>query len=233
MRLYFVHGWAFGPDCFDALAPLLADWPQARADLGFFGAGHIPEFEPGDVLVGHSAGFGWGMSRRADWAGAVAINGFARFVCDESGRGCVRAAELRALRKVLARDPQKCLDEFRARHGGGPCPAPDADALAAGLEFLEHWDIRHYERSEPIHDSARRRVDGFAPLAMTAGIVSPSAPTLVLAAQDDPLVPLDAARELAHSGGEFFCASGGHGLPWTAPAVCADKIRDFLRRHGW
>jgi pimeloyl-ACP methyl ester carboxylesterase len=59
-------------------------------------------------------------------------------------------------------------------------------------------------------------------------------PALVLAAEDDPLVPLDAARELAQSGGELFVsATGGHGLPWTAPAFCAEKLRDFFRRHGW
>jgi pimeloyl-[acyl-carrier protein] methyl ester esterase len=217
MRLYFVHGWAFGPECFDALAPLLADWPQVRADLGYFGAAKNPDFAAGDVLVGHSLGFGWGLSQRRDWAGAVAINAFSRFMRDADGRGCVRPAELRALQKALARDPWGCATEFRARHGGGPCPAPDAAALAAGLEFLADWDMRHCERSE----------------AMTAESLAPPCPTLVLASEDDPLVPLDAGKNLAQSGDTFVCATGGHGLPWTAPETCAETIRDFLRRHGW
>jgi len=203
VRLYFVHGWAFGPDCFDALAQLLADWPQVRADLGYFGPAQIPAFAPGDVLVGHSAGFGWGISQRRDWAGVIAINAFSRFVQDEDGRGCVRSAELRALRRALARDPKGCVDDFRAQHGGAPCVAPNAEALANGLDVLKTLDVH------PIQPSR-----------------------LVLASEDDPLVPLDAGRELAQSGGDFFCAAGGHGLPWTAPAFCAEKIRDFLRRHG-
>ncbi|MBB4198183.1 pimeloyl-[acyl-carrier protein] methyl ester esterase [Rhodoblastus sphagnicola] len=205
MRLYFVHGWAFGPDCFDALAPLLGDWPQARADLGYFGPARIPDFMAGDVLVGHSAGFGGGLSRRRDWAGVVAINAFSRFVLDEEGRGCVRPAELRALRRALARDPAGCVAAFRARHDGGACGAPNVAALAEGLDFLETVDVCP--------------ADG---------------PALVLAAEDDPLVPLDASRNLAQSGGELWLsATGGHGLPWTAPAFCAETIKDFLRRHGW
>jgi pimeloyl-[acyl-carrier protein] methyl ester esterase len=240
MRLYFVHGWAFAPDCFDALAPRLADWPQVRADLGYFGATKIPEFAPGDVLVGHSAGFSWGLSQRQDWAGVVAINAFSRFVRDEDGRGCVRAAELRALRRALARDPAASVAEFRTRHGGGACAAPNGEALAAGLEFLENWDARtpsrHCEEPQATKQStvrASRNVDCFAPLAMTAERSSARLPRLVLASEDDPLVPLDAGRELAQSGDEFFRESGGHGLPWTAPDFCAQKIGDFLRRHGW
>ncbi|MCW2283130.1 pimeloyl-[acyl-carrier protein] methyl ester esterase [Rhodoblastus acidophilus] len=251
MRLYFVHGWAFAPECFDALAPKLADWPQVRADLGFFGPKHIPDFAPGDVLVGHSMGLGWGFSQRADWAGVVAINAFSRFVKDEHGRGCVRASELRALRKNLARDPKACVDAFRAQHGGGTCSTPNPESLAEGLAFLETCDAhipRHCEEPTATKQStlrASRSVDCFAEpvigpaegrtrwLAMTAADSAARPPTLVLAAEDDPLVPLDAARELAQSGGELFVsATGGHGLPWTAPAFCAEKLRDFLSRHG-
>ena len=212
MRLYFVHGWAFGPECFDALAALLPDWPQVRADLGFFGPARTPAFLPGDVLVGHSAGFGWGLSRRADWAGVVAINAFARFVHGGDGRGCVRPAELRALQKAFARDPAGCVAAFRARHGGGGGGAPpNVEALAAGLEFLARWDIF-------------RSVESAGPFA----------PTLVLVSEDDDLVPLDASKNLAQSGGELaLSATGGHGLPWTAPEFCAATIGNFLRRHGW
>jgi pimeloyl-[acyl-carrier protein] methyl ester esterase len=237
MRLVFVPGWAFGPESFDALAPLLTDYPQTRVDLGFFGAARIPAFAPGDVLIGHSMGFSWGLSQNPAWAGAVAINGFSRFTL-ENGRGCVRPAELRALRKALARDPRSCVNDFRARHGAGPAPgAIQVEALAAGLEFLETYDAspqsRHCERSEAIHPAKRRIVDGFAPLAMTASEEQPTIPILVLAAQDDPLVPLDASQELAQTGGEWAASPrGGHGLPWTAPEFCAKKIRDFLRRHG-
>ncbi len=207
MRLYLVHGWGFGPDCFDALAARLEKFSIARADLGFFGEAKIPQFAPGDVLIGHSLGFLWGLSQNRAWAGAVAINGFARFTLDDQGRGCVRASELRALRKFLARDAQACVADFRARHGGGPARGvARAEALATGLDLLETGDA----------------APGLTGL-----------PILSLAAQDDPLVPLDAARELAQTGDELaVSATGGHGLPWTAPDFCAENIMDFLSRNA-
>jgi pimeloyl-[acyl-carrier protein] methyl ester esterase len=207
VRLVFVHGWALGPEMWDVLAPRLSGWEQLRVDLGFFGAPALPELREGDILIGHSAGLFWGLRQFSGWGGVVAINSFARFTLDESGRGCVRLAALRAMQKSLARDAMACVAAFRASIGAPPCDRPaQAGALAEGLALLENFD---------------------------AGPVLAANRALVLGAEDDALAPVSAARDLAAQGAALVLRpEGGHGLPWTAPEFCAEQIADFLNeRH--
>jgi len=206
VRLVFVHGWALGPEIWDLVAPKLP-FPQTRVNLGFFGPPASPAFFPGDILVGHSAGLLWGLGQSRDWAGVVALNSFGRFTLDDSGRGCVKPAALRAMQKNLARDAQICVNSFRASIGAGPATDPAQLApLAKGLELLRDFDV-----------------------ASSIG----GRPWLVVGAADDPLVPPAETKNLAEaSGGKLALrASGGHGLPWTAPDYCADRILEFLRAH--
>ncbi len=98
------------------------------------------------------------------------------------------------------------LDAFRATCAAPPSAAPRHDAaLAAGLDALATWDARETLR--------RLRI-----------------PTLVLAAPDDPVVPLP----LAHATAALAVAAcrvvpfGGHLLPITQPAWCAAEIAAFL-----
>ena len=207
MRLVFVHGWALGPEMWDWLGPLLGDHAQIRVDLGYFGALRQPDFLPGDILVGHSAGLLWGLKTRADWAGAVAINGFSRFAQDARGRGCVKPAALRAMQKSLTLDADACVTRFRASIDAPPAQAPaQAAPLAEGLALLRDFDA-----------------------APALG----NSPCLVVAARDDALVPPGEAENLAQaaSGRLALSGSGGHGLPWTAAEFCAGRIEDFLRAH--
>ncbi len=206
MRLVFVHGWALGPEIWDLLASKLP-FPQARVNLGFFGPPALPAFFPGDILVGHSAGLLWGLRQSRDWAGVVALNSFSRFTLDNSGRGCVKPAALRAMQKNLARDAQICVNGFRASIGVVPATGMAQRApLAEGLELLRDFDVASHLGAKP---------------------------WLVVGAADDPLVPLAETKNLAAaSGGKLaLCASGGHGLPWTAPDTCAERILEFLRAH--
>ena len=208
MRLVFVHGWALGPDIWDLLAPRLGAFKQTRANLGYFGAPDLPQGRSDDVLVGHSAGLAWGLSSRKDWAAVVAINAFSRFTLDGAGRGCVQPAALRAMRKSLVRDPQACVAAFRASIGAPPASGPaQGAALADGLDLLRDFDA--------------------APQTATI-------PWLVLGADNDALAPASESRALATpmQGKLALNASGGHGLPWTAPEFCAARIGDFLREHG-
>jgi pimeloyl-[acyl-carrier protein] methyl ester esterase len=207
VRLVFVHGWALGPEMWDLLGPLLGDHAQFRVDLGFFGASRLPDFRPGDVLVGHSTGLLWGLKARADWAGAIAINGFSRFALDAAGRGCVKPAALRAMQKSLTLDADACVARFRASIDAPPAlAAAQAGPLTEGLALLRDFDA-----------------------APALG----NSPCLVVAARDDALVPPDEAENLAQasSGRLVLSASGGHGLPWTAAEFCAGLIEDFLRAH--
>lgn len=207
MRLVFVHGWALGPEMWDALAPRLAAIPQIRVDLGYFSPADIHEGRRGDILVGHSAGLLWGLSREAEWAGVIAINSFVRFCLDGQGRGCVRPAALRAMRQALERDAQTCADDFR--HSLGIAPARGAaqkERLTEGLDVLRDVDATPYASGRP---------------------------WLVLGAEDDVLAPAAATRDLAQiTGGALALReSGGHGLPWTAPGFCTDRIVEFVRAH--
>jgi pimeloyl-[acyl-carrier protein] methyl ester esterase len=208
MRLVFIHGWALRPDIWDALAPLLPG-PQIRVDLGYFAAPDIPALQSGDVLVGHSAGLLWGLRQRGDWAGVVAVNAFARFCFDSSGEGCVEPAALRAMRQALERDAQSCADSFRATIGLPPAQAEaQKERLMDGLDLLRDFDA--------------------TPLAG-------GRPTLALGAENDALAPPAASRRLADvSGGTLALHdAGGHGLPWTAPAFCAERIAAFLHAHDF
>jgi pimeloyl-[acyl-carrier protein] methyl ester esterase len=208
VRLIFVHGWALGPESWDLLAPLLEDYAQVRIDLGFFGAPRPPDHAPGDILVGHSAGLLWGLEQRRDWAGVVAINSFSRFGLDAQGRGCVKPSALRAMQKSLLRDANACVKTFRASIGAPAAEVPArTEALAVGLESLRVFDAAGYF----------------------------CAKTLVLAAADDHLAPCGETETLARiSGGQLALkASGGHGLPWTAPDFCAEQIKDFCRSHAF
>ncbi|WP_296713451.1 alpha/beta hydrolase [Rhodoblastus sp.] len=207
MRLVFVHGWALGPEIWDALASRLSEYAQARVNLGYFGAADIPTLQESDILVGHSAGLLWGLREKRDWAGVVSINSFARFCLDAQGRGCVRPAALRAMRLSLERDPQDCADAFRRSLGIAPASgSAQKEHLMEGLDLLGGFDAT---------SSLDRR------------------PCLVLGAEDDFLAPPAAARDLAaQSGGALaLSATGGHGLPWTAPDFCAARIGEFLRAH--
>ena len=206
MRLVFVHGWALGPEIWDSLAPLLDDFAQARGDLGYFGAPDRPALRTGDILVGHSAGLLWGLRKKRDWAGVVAVNSFARFCLDPQGRGCVKPAALRAMRQSLERDPQGCADTFRRSLGIAPASGEaQKERLMGGLDLLRDFDA-----------------------TPCAG----APPWLVLGAEDDFLAPAAAARDLARISGAALVlhAHGGHGLPWTAPSFCASHIRDFVQR---
>ncbi len=212
MRLVFVHGWALGPEIWDGVSPLLERFPQSRVDLGYFGAPRLPDPLPGDILVGHSAGFLWGLRQRADWAGMVAINSFSRFCLDARridtpSRGCVKPAALRAMRAHLSRDAEDCIKSFRASIGAAAAPEPvEAAPLAEGLELLGAFDAMPHLGAKPV---------------------------LVLAAKDDALAPAREAENLALAAGAslFFSEKGGHGLPWTAPEFCAEKIEKYLHAH--
>ena len=218
MRLIFIHGWSFGPEVWDTLAPLLPEWEQARVDIGYFGPQSLPQRRDDDILIGHSMGFPWGLQQwglqqRRGWRGLIAINSFARFLQSDDGRGCVNPAELRAIQKALSRDAGACVAAFRRSVATMP-PPPKANVtrLADGLNLLRDFD-------------AATDLDG-----------SPGAlPSLVLASENDPLVPPAAAEDLAEIlGGKLVLhQGGGHGLPWAAPEWCAAQISGFLTQNGF
>ncbi|HUY68731.1 MAG TPA: alpha/beta hydrolase [Alphaproteobacteria bacterium] len=231
VELVFIHGWGFDASFWDPLCELLPPFPQRRVDLGFFGAsGHAPlpaktkglvppeggtklRFSlpppPGGrkpVLVGHSLGFLHGVTVRQDWRGWVAINGFVRFAEDGSGTGCMPAADLRAMKMRLQKNPRDTLKDFYQSIEAKPLSnVPDAARLCAGLDELRDGDV-----------------------AKTLAALD--VPGLALAARNDPLVPVRASETLGQkaSGGLLWHEDGGHNMPQSDAAWCARAITDFL-----
>jgi pimeloyl-[acyl-carrier protein] methyl ester esterase len=208
MQLVFIHGWGFDTSLWDALAPHLTEFNQRRVDLGFFGPSSdtIDKHEPA-ILVGHSLGFVYGMTRRHNWQGWIAINSFPRFVATTDKLGCVSEASLRRMKQNVLLDPVKTLSEFYVRLGATP-PAMLAtaakDKLASGLDVLRDTDIGK---------------------ELTAS----SVPGLVLASANDPLVPLATSQNMMGSHIETLIhPDGGHMLPQTASDWCAETIKSFI-----
>jgi len=202
MRLVFVHGWGFDATFWDGLSAALPDFPQARVELGFLGQVPAwPDFQPDDVLIGHSLGFLWGVQQYRLWRAAIAINGFA---CFAGGTGaCVALAVLRAMRVSLARDPKKTLENFYRSFGhAAELAGIDVARLMEGLLLLE-----------------------------ASLVECPAGSRLILASRKDRLVPPAASEHLAtvlNNAPIRWQEEGEHLLPLTQSLWCAEAIRAFL-----
>ncbi|WP_420223861.1 alpha/beta fold hydrolase [Pigmentiphaga litoralis] len=196
---------------FDALAEALSNpiplGRQQRYDAGYAGAAVLePPSEP-FIAVAHS----FGMMRvlkdlPPHCLGIVCLNGFARF---SAAPDFTAGTPLRLIDRMLQRlrqDPMGVVNTFRARCGAEPYPVTtelDVDALFEDLSALRDDDAR------------------------TALAACP-APVVAVAAEDDPIVPAGmTAMTFAHlsSVSVVLLPEGGHLLPVTHPAECADAVR--------
>ena len=68
----------------------------------------------------------------------------------------------------------------------------------------------------------------------TARLAGITTPTLVLAGEQDILIPVPLSRELHQGipGAEWQTVQGGHACLWEHPASFNDAVVDFVRRHG-
>jgi pimeloyl-[acyl-carrier protein] methyl ester esterase len=207
MRLVFIHGWGFDARIWNGVAGCLPHIPHIKGELGFLGQPPVPPvFQDGDILVGHSLGFLWGMAQGHFFPRWVAINSFACFTHDDPQKTCVPSANLRALRRNLARDPQKTLRDFHTLITSPDAPDQfDAGKLDAGIALLETLDLGESLLERDNHG-------------------------LILAAQDDALVPVAATEYLASNCRtvDIMWKAGGHILPITEPDWCATQIEKFL-----
>lgn len=199
--ILFVHGWGYDARIWDPVRAALGDVPSTALDLGYFGAARTTLPHKPTLLVGHSLGFLW-LARQSALTHVplIGINAFPRFLEAEDYRPAVAARVLERMKRRLVGDTRGVLAEFWARAGAaGPDGAPNAAALAEGLDHLAAWDERE-------NLSAR------------------ASPTHLIAGSEDAIVP-PAMTEMAFPSSEIAWLPGGHALPRTHAADIARLIR--------
>jgi pimeloyl-[acyl-carrier protein] methyl ester esterase len=225
--LWFVHGWGFDAGVFDALAdrlepslqpilqpmaqPMSQPISQLRYDAGYVGSALLePPTQP-FIAVAHSFGMMRVLKNLAPHCmGIVCLNGFARF---SAAPDFAAGTPLRLIDRMLQRlrqDPMGVVNTFRARCGAPPYPAStglDVDRLFADLSALRDDDVR-------------------------AALAACPVPIVAVAADDDPIVsPAMTAMTFAKrsSTPPVMLSEGGHVLPVTHPAKCADAVRQLIQ----
>lgn len=207
--IVFVHGWGFDARIWDQLRAHLSEIPSVALDLGFRDSkSKMPEIPAGEIIaVGHSLGFLWLLKNRPfAWRKIVSVNGFSKFLSADDFPSGLDARILNAMIKHCKQDaPAVVVDFFKNCGHDEKLEAFNQDKLVAGLLWLRDWDIRETLKAE-------------------------KTPVLALAGTDDPIVP-QALTEASFSDqkrAQLQWQGGGHLLPLSAPAWCADHIRDFI-----
>ena len=211
MKLVFVHGWGFDESLWRDLRAALPDFESDAVDLGFFGRPRsVKPNGEAVIAVGHSLGLLWLLHERPfPWRALVSVSGIPRFTKSPDYRFGIGARVLDAMIARFEKEPAATLDDFIANCGVDARQPASADTkrLRDGLLWLKSWDAR----------------DQFA---------AERAPMLALYSRDDAIVPEDLSTELfANRTGTVRAveSSGGHALPLTRTAWCADNIREFAR----
>jgi pimeloyl-ACP methyl ester carboxylesterase len=208
-RIVLMHGWGYDASLWRAVVPLLAGLDVEVCDLGYFGRALAPAACAAPrIAVGHSFGALWWLAQaEVPWTRLVAINAFPRFTAAADFPQGVAPRILERMRKRFATAPAAVLADFQTACGSaaGTAPAlPAATApLAAGLAALGALDARAAwaQRAADIRVLAGR-TDAIVPAALTASAC--------------------AALPAAHL---RWVEDGGHLLPLTHAAACAELIR--------
>ncbi len=203
MTLLLVHGWGFDAGFWEPLRRALPEHEAVAVDFGFTGRPRMPEPPSGPVVgIGHSLGFAWLLRQEFDFAGLVAINGFARFTKAADFPHGTHVRVLERMRARFAEAPEAVHRDFMRRCGICNAAADGLDhaRLAEGLGWLADWD-------------ARARLRG---------------PLLALAGGADAIVPEAMAREMFPEADLRWRPGANHLLPVSEPEWCAAEIRAFL-----
>lgn len=205
MSWAFHHGWALNRRFWEPLLAVLGTG-GAIADRGYFGPAQA--VKDGAILVGHSLGALLALRAVASGTRAlIAINGFDRFAAGPGFPGVAR----RPLDAMIARAgaaPGAVARDFRARCGiHAPLPGPPTMRLRDDLLLLRDA----------------------GPAAL------PGIPMLLLDGGADPiLAPHHRAATFAGAAAarRETLGEGGHLLPLTHPAWCAERITRFASALG-
>lgn len=203
MKLLFVHGWSNNAAIWDETANRLPSYDFDRIDFGYFGPEKIVDTDDEPVIaVGHSLGVLWLLTQYSGpLKGLVSIAGFDNFAAH------INPTLIQAMQMGLMRRPERTLQDFWQRCGGGPTvDLADAniERLNAGLDALQKWDgrERHLNLNVPI---------------------------LALAARDDQVVHEQMSKAIWEPEILRWVNEGTHSLPLTKPDWCADEIDKFAK----
>lgn len=203
-RVYLWPGWAFDTACLLSLLEMVGGCEPCRDPA------------QADVLMGWSLGAIRALVHESDKP-RVLIAGTARF-CEANDWPGVPEAELRALGRLLARNPTEALRIFHRR-----CQLPEADESMIEPRVQASLALGFTALNEGLE--ALRRLDARAVLR------SASFRALFLHGEHDRVIPLAGARATASllpHAQLRVCEGGGHDLPLRHAAWCAGQIRDFL-----
>jgi pimeloyl-[acyl-carrier protein] methyl ester esterase len=208
--IIFVHGWGFDAGVWDPLRAHLPDIPAITIELGFRNAPEsLPETPPGEIIaVGHSLGFLWLLKTKPfTWDKLVAINGFSKFLAADDFPSGLDARILQAMMEQCQKDaPAVLADFFKANGHDEKIENLNQDRLVKSLEWSRDWDMRSELKNN-------------------------QTPLLALAGKTDPISPpsLTEASFTGLKDSRLVWHDDSHLLPLSAPAWCADHIREFIQ----
>lgn len=208
LPLVLLHGWGFDASVWEPLRTHLPGWTMQARDAGYFGRPAQAPLPAAYVAVGHSLGAMRCLALQdAGCRGWILINGFTRFCAAPDFPDGVPVRLVDRMLARLAGDPAAVVGDFRKRCGAG-APAADAGTDLAALTT----DLLHLRDGDARAQWAGRRV-----------------PACVLAGEADPIVS-PALTQASFDIEASWCPGGGHLLPWTHPAWCAQHVRAFAGR---
>lgn len=209
MQFVFVHGWGFDAGIWAGirreLEPALSGHEAVLVELGFLGGDRTGEIEitPDSIVIGHSLGVLWLLKQAREKPRAlVSLCGFPRFSPPVPRR------QLQAMQQGLERNVFAQMKQFWRLCGIPPyarAEALDRVRLLEGLDWLMQWEA----------NGALDELD---------------CPVLALAARDDAVVNAAMTRAIWPDNRIDWAEDGGHALPLTRPAWCAQRIGQLLER---
>lgn len=231
--LVLLHGWGMNAAVWRGLAAELAGEFRVHAvELRAFD--RAPELLatalPARVTVcgwslGGQIALAWARDFPAQVGRLVLLATTPHFVCDDDWSHGMPVAEFEDFAGEVARDPRRARLRFLALQATGDSAAhavlrdlraaiadggeADANALAAGLQYLRDTDLR----------DALSKIDQ---------------PALVVHGANDAVIPLAAGEYLARAMpcGQFAAVPGAaHAVFVTREALIAQRIREFHGRH--
>ena len=203
--ILLIHGWGLNARLWDPVRERLGEAAESALDFGFYGK---PRFRAASrpLVVGHSLGFAWALANiPRPWAGAMAINGFARFT---HAPDFPEGVPQRVVGRMLARfatAPEEVVSDFLDRCG-----------MTGPIETLGL-----------VHEPLRASLSWLALCDERPTLTELDCPVSALAGDVDPIVSAAMSRVAFAGHALDLVEGGGHLLPLTHADRVAASIAAF------